>query len=248
MSNTHTTPTEERETEMSAFTKPEWVTRPQRERWVFDYTSPKSEHGRNTNSAGVPEWEHKQQQDKIQRNWENEMARFQSESSQSCALCGAEATHRRFIGPDTVDDGFDHQKWETVGKKHGFESLAHFVEVKGLCLDYCYSCSRRIKDGSSGDEIVTHYSLGRDALASEHKVWKADQRQMGVYRGDQEYGFMDGWSEATIDRYYKDRADEAEAKRDTDWERVAGIDLKKVEAQMVVNFGYVPERFGGSPE
>jgi hypothetical protein len=237
---------------MSAFKMPEWVTRPQRERWKFDWKTSQDEDGRytgpNVNSAGLAEWEHGQQQDSIQRDWTNKMARFQSESSQSCALCGDEATHRRFIGPDTVDDGFDHHKWATVGEKYGFECLAHFVQVKGMSLDYCYSCSRRIKDGDSGDEIVTHYSLGRDALASDHKVWMAGNREAGAYRGDQEWGFMDGWSEATIDRYYENRTTEAQAVNDRNWDRAAGIDFDKVEAQMVATYGYVPERFGGEPE
>ena len=236
---------------MSAFKMPEWVTRPRREGWNFDPEMSKDEDGRytgpNVNSDGLTKDQYRLQQNKIQRDWKNQMARFQSESSQSCALCGDEATHRRFIGPDTVDDGFDHHKWATVGKKHGFECLAHFVQVKGMCLDYCYSCSRRIKDGSSGDEIVTHYSLGRDALAAEYKLWMAGNRHFGAYRGESG-GFMENWSEATIDRYYKDREDEAEVKRDTDWDRAAGIGFDKVEAQMVATYGYVPERFGGSPE
>jgi len=240
--------TTEENTEMTTvFKMPDWVTRPQRERWKFDWESPKDESGRSTNSAGVSEWKHKQQQDEIQRNWKNKMARFQSESSKSCALCGAEATHRRFIGPDTVDDGFDHHKWEMVGDKYGFECLAHFVQVKGMCLDYCYDCSRRIKDGPNNDKIVTHYSLGRDALASDHKVWMAQNREEGAYRGES-YEFMAGWSEATIERYYKDRANEAAAVNDRNWQRAAGVDFEKVEAQMVATYGYVPQKFGGEPE
>ena len=75
----------------------------------------------------------------------------------------------------------------------------------------------------------------------------AENREAGAYRGDS-YRVMENWSEATIERYYENRSNEAEAKRDTDWKRAAGIDFDKVEAQMVATYGYLPERFGGPAE